>query len=88
MIVRVLAGENARPARRAQRGCHKRIRKMRPALGHRVEMRRLQERMPHEPHRIKPMIIGEDENDVPWLASFRAVQLKVSRLHQHHYARQ
>src|SRR5262245_3214546 len=30
----------------------------------RIEMGRLEKRMPHESHRIEPMVIGEDEDDI------------------------
>jgi hypothetical protein len=76
-LKRVQAGEDRRPARRAERRGDNGILEMDTIGGHGVHVRRLQEGMPHEAHGVVAVIVAEDEDDVPWLGVGDALDLKV-----------
>ena len=77
MFMRVKPSENRRAARRTKRRGDKRILEMHAVPGDRVEMRRLQKRMPHETHRVVPMIVGQDENDIARLGTGHALDVQL-----------
>jgi hypothetical protein len=83
MLVRILAGENRGPARRAQRGRDEGVTEVHPATCERVEMRRLEPGMLHEPHRIETQVIDEHEDDVARLRPGKPGQLHRARLGPH-----
>ena len=64
--VRVLAGQDRGPARRAQRRGHERVRQVRALRSHAVQAGRLQERRRalHEAHEVVAVIIAQDDDHV------------------------
>ena len=80
VLVRVQPSEDRCPAWRTQRRGHECIFQVHTVPGHRVEVRRLQKRMPHEAHRVVAMIVSQDENNVARLGFRHALdgQLVVS----------
>ena len=64
MPMGVLARENRRAAGRAQRRRDERVPHLHAALRERVEMWRLNPRMPHVAERVVPQIVHEHEDDV------------------------
>ena len=90
--VGVESRQDRRPARRAQRGGDERVLEQDAALGKPVEVRRL-EIVVAEPQPVKPLVVGEDEDDVPRLACAGARLLAAVRQRRrperprHHHAR-
>ena len=59
-----LAGEDARPARSADRGRDKGVREPHAALCHRIHIRRLDNRIARTAHRVGSLVVGQQENNV------------------------
>ena len=62
--VRVSAGEDRRPARRAERRRAEHVRKAHAFVGDAIDVRRLERRMPGAAHRVPADVVAEDEQDV------------------------
>jgi hypothetical protein len=74
MPMGILASENRRAARRAQSRRDERIPHLHAAFRKRVEVRRLNPRMPHVTECVVPQIVDKDEDDVAWLRAGRALK--------------
>ena len=60
----VQPGQDRSAARRAERGCDKRVLEMHAFAGHPVHPRRLDKRMIHKAHRIIAMVVAQDKDDI------------------------
>ena len=74
MPVGVLPRENRRAARRTQGRRDERVPHLHAALRERVEIRRLDPRMPRVAKRVEPQIVHEHEDDVSRLRAWCALK--------------
>ena len=64
MAMRVLAGEHRRAAWRTERRGDKRVWQAHAAPGKRIDVRRLEPRVPGDAHRVEAQVVDEHEDDV------------------------
>ena len=77
MVVGVKPGEDRGPAWRTERRGHEGVGEMHAVAGHAVHVGGFQKRMPHEPHRVRAMVVGQHEENIRPLGG--SVRLGVGR---------